>query len=461
MSAMTSEPAPATTPRPTLGRRFLTVWFGQTVSAIGSTMSGVGVAVWVYVETGSATWLGLLTALAAIPHFLMGPALPMVDRFPRRTVMIAADSVAALGTVVALGLALAGRLEIWHLALAAFIGGIGTALQVPAFQAAIPALVEPDAIGRANGLNQFGPAAGILIGPMLATPLVAWVGITAVLVVDLVTFLVAVVTTICVRFGDLAGERGESDDGSWRAAWGWLRADGRPLVVLLFAMSIANFCFAFFNIATFALATSVGGTARSGLVFTCGGVAMLVGSVVLGRRGVPDRRGRAITAATLVAALGCVVGALRPTLWVVILGAIVTLAAVPVLSACAATSFHERVPRSMQGRVFGLRTTIARALDPVGAAIAGVVIARVAEPTMTGDGVGALTIGRVIGTGAERGAALVAIAVGVAVAVLAVVQYRLIGDSIDRVHPEPDATDAADHSGTETVVRAAPVVSAA
>jgi MFS family permease len=215
-------------------------------------------------------------------------------------------------------------------------------------------------------------------------------------------------------------------------------------VVLLFAMSIANFCFAFFNIATFALATSVGGTARSGLVFTCGGVAMLVGSIVLGRRGVPDRRGRAITAATLVAASGCVIGALRPTLWVVILGAIVTLAAVPVLSACAATSFHERVPRSMQGRVFGLRTTIARALDPVGAAIAGVVIARLAEPAMTADGVGAATFGRVIGTGAERGAALVAIGVGVAVTALALVQYRLIGDSIDRVVAEPVAEPVAE-----------------
>jgi hypothetical protein len=90
------------------------------------------------------------------------------------------------------------------------------------------------------------------------------------------------------------------------------------------------------------------------------------------------------------------------------------------------------------------------------------VIAGLAEPTMT-DGVGAATIGRVIGAGPERGAALVAIAVGVAVAVLALVQYRLIGDSIDRVgaHPEPDATDAADHSGVDIITRATPTVSAA
>ena len=39
---------------PALGPRFVTVWAGQTLSSIGSALSGVGVAVYVFVETGSA-----------------------------------------------------------------------------------------------------------------------------------------------------------------------------------------------------------------------------------------------------------------------------------------------------------------------------------------------------------------------------------------------------------------------
>ena len=70
-----------------LGRRFLTVWVGQTASLVGSAVSGVGVAVWVYLETGSAAWLGVLAAMAAVPAVLAGPFLPIVDRFPRRTTM--------------------------------------------------------------------------------------------------------------------------------------------------------------------------------------------------------------------------------------------------------------------------------------------------------------------------------------------------------------------------------------
>ncbi|MFP5489103.1 MAG: hypothetical protein ACLGHQ_12460, partial [Acidimicrobiia bacterium] len=94
---------------PPLGRAFLAVWFGQTVSLIGSSVSAIGVAVWVFLETGSAAWLGVLAAMAAVPTLVAGPFLPIVDRFPRRTRMIAADTAATVGTVVALGRAAHGR----------------------------------------------------------------------------------------------------------------------------------------------------------------------------------------------------------------------------------------------------------------------------------------------------------------------------------------------------------------
>lgn len=420
-----------------LGRPFLTVWFGQTVSAIGSMVSGIGVAVWVYVETGSAAWLGILTALAGLPFLLAGPLLPTIDRLPRRHVMIAGDGLAAVGTVVALLLAALGRLEPWHLAAAGFVGGFGTAIQVPAFQAAIPSLVDEAAIGRANGLNQFGSAAGLVAGPMIATALVASFGVTAVLVVDLATFVIAMVCTCSVRFGQTAPGPSVADDGSWRAATSWLRTAGRPLLVLLVGMSITNFFFAFFNVSMITVATEVGGTARSGIVYGAGGVAMIVSSIVLGRLGVPDRRGRVVVIGLTVCGIGSALVGFRPSLLLVVVAVAVTLASVPLLSSVVATVFHERVPSSMQGRVFGLRSMMARSLDPLGAALAGLVIVHLAEPAMRSGSIGAVSIGRVIGVGADRGAALVCVGVGVAVIATALVQWRAIGNSLDRVEPGP------------------------
>lgn len=427
----------------TLGHRFLVVWAGQTVSAIGSSLSGVGVAVYVFLETGSAAWLGLLTALAALPYVVTGPFMGLVDRFPRRTVMIAADAVAAVGPVVALGLALTGRLAVWHLAVAGLIAALGDSIQVPAAQAAVPALVPPAALGRANGLVQLGPAVGVVIGPALATPVVAWWGIEAILLIDVATFLVAVTATSLVRFGDATDPTGAppvDDDGSWRTMWAWLSSTGRPLLVMLTVSMVVNLCTSFFNVASVALATDVAGPARAGLVFAAGGVAMVVGSLIVGTRGIPRRRVRAAGVSLAVAGIGAVIVGSHPSLQMLIVGTVVLMAAIPVLNAIGATLYHERVPASMQGRVFGIRLAIARALIPVGSLAAGLLVSRVAAPAMSDGGVGARWLGPLIGEGSERGSALVVIAVGLAIALIgAWVARSWVAEALDE---QPEAAPA-------------------
>jgi MFS family permease len=405
---------------PSLGRPFLTVWAGQSLSAIGSVVSGVGVAVYVFVQTGSAAWLGVLGALASVPYLLAVPVLPLTDRIARRTMMIAADSFAVVGPAVALLLAVTGGLEIWHLAVAAFLGGLGTAFQWPASQAAIPALVGPDALDRANGLYQLGPAVGIVLGPVFATPLVAWWGIEAVLVVDVATFLVAVAATLLVRFDDAVDDAAVDDDGSWRSLRTWLMGDGRPLVTLLAVMAGVNFLLAFFNISLIVIATELGGVSRAGLALGAGGAAMVIGSLVSAKRGAADDRVGTFARGLMLAGAGFVVASLVESFVIVIVGVVVALVSVPAMNAASQTVFHERVPASMYGRMFGLRTAIGRALEPVGAVLAGFVVANLAEPAMSADGSMSSTVGAVIGTGPGRGAALVLACVGVVLVIVGV-----------------------------------------
>ena len=90
----------------------------------------------------------------------------------------------------------AGRLELWHLALLAVVGSVANAYQDSAFQAAVPTLVPTDRLDRANGLLQLGPAVGALAGPALAGALVAFAGISGLLVLDLATFGVAGTATL-------------------------------------------------------------------------------------------------------------------------------------------------------------------------------------------------------------------------------------------------------------------------
>lgn len=404
--------------RAALGTRFITVWSGQTASAIGSNVAGIGMAVFVFLETASAAWLGVLAAAAAAPYALLGPVLHHVDRWPRKTVMIAGDSVAAAGTVFALVMAATGHLEIWHLAVGAALGGIGSAFQTPAAQAAVPLLVAPEALGRANGLAQLGPAVGIVAGPLLAAPLVGWWGITAVLVVDLVTFLVALVTVIAVPIdgrADRTTSRSEPHERSgWRPAIDWLRGEGRPLLTLLAAGAAVNGFLAFFNVSLLSLATDLGGTDRVGVVMAAVGVSMIVGSLLAARWGVAEDRVGVLSIALGGVGVGTLVAAIRPSLWAVGAGAALAVLLVPLANAATATIYHERVPADLHGRVFAVRGVIGRSLDPLGSLVSGLVIARVAGPAMS-DGPASELLGPVIGSGADRGPALVLVVVGVAV----------------------------------------------
>jgi MFS family permease len=176
-----------------------------------------------------------------------------------------------------------------------------------------------------------------------------------------------------------------------------LRTSGRPLLTLLVVMAVVNCGLGFYNVALEVLAIDIAGSARAGVIFATAGATMIAGSLWVGRRGVPHRRMRALVCGLAVMGAGALVSAVRPSVVWLVAGVVVALALVPVLNASTATIFHERVPQRMQGRVFGLRFAIGRALDPVGAVLGGVVI----------------------GTRDSRGAALVLVGVAVALVVLA------------------------------------------
>lgn len=433
-----------------LGPRFVRIWTGQILSLIGSTVSAFGVAVAVYLDTGSEAWLGLLSAMAALPVVLVGPLLGHVDRHSRRAVMLAGDTFAAVGPVVALVLAATGTLSPWHLVVATFIGGLGSAVQSPAAMAAIPSLVEPSALDRANGLAQLGPAAGLLLGPAIATPLVARWGIEAVLVLDVITFAIAVTLTATTPFADITADPaddGVEDDHSWATAWRWLRGDGRPLLSLLALLATLNFGLAFINLAILAVATNVAGPARAGLVVTTGGLALVAGTLLVAKRGLPQRKIRAISMSLAVFGLATMAAGSRPVTAVVVIGAAVALASVPVANAAVSSLFHQRVPATMQGRVFGLRMAIGQALNPLGSILAGILTASILAPAMAQGGALADTLGPIIGRGEQRGPAVLLIGVGFVVAALSATLNRspnlrsLDGPTANPVSGPIEATD--------------------
>ena len=153
----------------TSNRTFMTVWFGQVVSNLGSSMTSFGLGVWVYQETGSVTSLAFIVLAARVPALLVSPfAGAIIDRWDRRRAMLLADAGAAIGTLAIMLLLLTGSLELWHLYLALAVSGVFSAFQFPAYGAAVTLMVDKDQYARASGFVQLAGSIGRIAAPAAA-----------------------------------------------------------------------------------------------------------------------------------------------------------------------------------------------------------------------------------------------------------------------------------------------------
>jgi len=433
-------------------RTFFIVWGGQLVSVIGTTVTGFALQIWVYLETGSVTALAIVSLFATMPAVLLSPlAGALVDRWDRRLAMLGADVLAGIGTLVIAVLFLNNALELWHIYVLAGVGAIGNAFQVPAWMAAMPMLVPKRHLGRANGMVQMNDGVSLMAGPVIAGALLATTGLGGVLLLDVVTFLVAVGTLAVVRFPRLERTVTEEAQTSIRSeiATGWRFIRERTgLLGLLFVYAAVNFVLSFTTVLILPMILSFSNEGVTGAILSAGGVALIAGSVLMSIWGGPKHRIAAIMGGIVATGLFIAVTGLRPNPLVAGAGVVLMFLVIPVVNTSSQVLWQTKVPLDMQGRVFSLRRMLASLVSPLAILAAGPLADRVFEPLMAKDGALTDSIGALIGTGDGRGIALLVILSGLAAAVVGVLGWlqprvrHLERELPDVVHDEPPVAPA-------------------
>ena len=148
---------------------FLLFWGSQSLSQLGSAMSGFALILWVYRQTGSAMTTALLTFFSYLPMILASTAAgPFVDMHKKKTIMLLCDLIAALCSCWVLAVLLLGRLELWHIYVVNGIVGLMNAFQIPAHAVAVGLIAPGQQYGRVSGLNSFSSNLCTVAAPMLA-----------------------------------------------------------------------------------------------------------------------------------------------------------------------------------------------------------------------------------------------------------------------------------------------------
>lgn len=395
-------------------RVFILIWFGQSISLIGSGLTRFALGIWVYQNTGSVTQFALISLFAMLPSILISPLVGvLVDRWNRRSCMIVSDTGAGLSTLAIALLLLVGKLELWHIYMAVAVSSVFSAFQLPAYAAATTMLVPKQHLGRASGMVQFAQAVSRLLSPMIAGVLVVTIQIQGVILIDCFTFLFSLMTLLLVRFPKPKTTAEKKVRNGWQLqefTYGWTYITARPgLLGLLIFFAVINFLIGVVSVLVTPLVLAFAATK----VLSIGGSGMLVGALVMSVWGGTKNRILGIFSFTLSGGLSILLVGLVPCVPIFFVAAFIYYFGVSIINGCDQAIWQSKVPLAVQGRVFGVRSMFALASLPLAYLIAGQLADRVFEPLLAPTGLLAASIGKFTGVGRGYGIALLFVVVGI------------------------------------------------
>lgn len=436
-------PEPDAGPEPSM-RRFLLVAGGQLVSITGSALTEFALPLWILLNTGSLTRYALYAVVAMVPGILVGPlAGALVDRMDRRTVLLAGDITACTTQAGLLALLLTGNLHSWEVYVLLGVLSLALTFQRLAYASAVPQLVPKQYLGHANGIVQLAFGTAQFVVPLVAVALMAAIGLGGILVIDVVSYVLAIGVLLAVKFPrTLPWTRRESLVSEIRHgfAHSW-RNRGFRAMLLWFAGLNIFLSPLFLLITPLVLAfDDLQGAAR---VAVAGGAGAILGGIAMGFWGGPRRhrlRGM-LGIAALLALAGAVTG-LHASLWVIAAGAFGMSFALSLVNGVYSTIVQVKVPQRFHGRVFALNTLVAWSTLPLGHGVIAPLGSSLLGPMMEPDGALAPVFGPLIGTGPGRGIALMYVLFGCAMLGLVTLGLRLpVLARFDRDVPEAEPDD--------------------
>ena len=320
----------------------------------------------------SAVAVGITTGLQFLPMLLLSPVAGMVaDRFPKRRLMIAAQTLAGSLSLLLGVLVITGAAELWHVYVLAALSGAAAALEAPARQTFVAEMVPEHQLSNAVGLNSASFHAGRLLGPAAAGVLISLFGTGPVFLINAATFG-ATITALCLmRVRELLPvPKAPRSKGMIRDGLRYVRR--RPDLMLIMAMVGMVGTFGLnFQMTTALMATQVfdKGAGEYGLLGSVMAIGSLTGALLAARRTKPTLR--LLVLATMAFGFACVTASLMPTYLTFAVALVPTgLAALTVMTA-ANTMVQLTTDTEMRGRVMALYMAIFMGGTPIGSPIVG------------------------------------------------------------------------------------------
>jgi len=360
-------------------RHYLYFMAGQQFSILGSGIIGFVITWWITVETQSVFYLSLSMFLIFLPQVIVAPfAGVLSDRLNRKTIIFTVDSLQALLTFGLFLIFLTGFTYIWMILIIHTMRNILYAFQVPTFYAILPSMVPKENISRVNGANFLFSGLIHMVGPVLSALLLELFPITYIFLIDVVTFLIALVPLFLIKIPFNAKEIRAAEKKSFMREFkdGFIIVKAIPglLSMILFAM-IFNFIFRPFGVLwPFFINVMHDGTAFH-LAFLFGSmqVGSIIGSLITSIKKEWKNKIKINLIGEMVYFTFYLLIVLAPyqNFYLMMVGGFLGAIIFPITVATYLTILQTVVPSDKIGRVMSIDHTISMAIAPIGALLVG------------------------------------------------------------------------------------------
>jgi MFS family permease len=357
-------------------RNFRLFFAGQLISLTGTWMQQVAQGWLVLRLTDSPALLGLVAAAASLPVlFFSLPAGTLVDRFPKRSILVITQVVAMVLAAILAVLTLTGTVQVWHvLVLAALVGTVNS-FDAPARQSITVELVGRDDLLNAIALNASVFNAARTVGPAVAGLVVALIGEGPAFLVNTVTFLPVVLGLLLMRLPPFVAPPSGGRVQALREGLRYIFREEQRVRALLLQVGALSF-FGFVHIPlmpVFARDILNAGASGLGWLSAASGMGALIAALILAQLPKEAPRGWIVTVALFMHMPLMVAFTLSRSLPLAMLCMFGTGLAGVCSMALSNTLIQTIVPDGLRGRVMSVFTLLLFGLSPLGGMFAGLI----------------------------------------------------------------------------------------
>lgn len=349
----------------------------QTISLFGSSLVQYAIMWYITLETESGLMMTLYIICGFIPTFLLSPVAGVwADRYNRKLLIILADGLIAMATLILAILFLMGYDSIWLLFLMAAIRALGTGIQTPAVGAILPQIVPKDKLTKVNGANGSIQAVIMFVSPMVSAALLAMASIEIIFFIDVITAAIAIVTLLAFLKISVHEKAAEKQTTSYYTDFqeglkyvnsnGFLKRFFLFFAVFLVLMAPAAFLTPLqvtrsfggdvWELTAIEIAFSIGMMAGGGIIASWGGFRNKVSTMTLA----------SVIMGVCTFALGII-----PNFWVYLGFMALFGVAMPIFNTPTTVLLQEKIEENYLGRVFGVMGMISTSMMPLGMLIFG------------------------------------------------------------------------------------------